>query len=103
MMAGSHIEDLSIRELMAFIFLIEEAKPADELEKLALSDPEFRVCWQKAEVEFKELIEHYPNEDEERHLLSAHLEAVCGIYPFSEEALNLKNQFRPIIEILLKR
>lgn len=102
-MAKSHIEDLSIRELIAFIFLIEEAKPVDELERLALSDPEFRVRWQKAKIEFRDLIKHYPNEDEERHLLSAHLEAVCDIYPFSEKALNLKNRFRPIMEILLKR
>ena len=100
-MTSSQIDDLSIRQLMAFIFLVEQAKPLDELMKAVLN-PEFIAEWNKEENNFRKLIKYYPNEDEERYFLLATLEAVHNVDHYSEEALNLKIQYLPYIKILLK-
>lgn len=101
MIGVSHLEKLCIRELMAFVFLIEEAKGLDESLRLAESSPQFKERWLETERRFKSLIRYYPNEDEEKFYFVATLDAVYNIDPYSDETPALIEQYRPIIEILL--
>lgn len=100
-MAIFHIEELSIHELIALLFLIEERKTPDQL-KMLVSDSDFLKRWKETEINFRALVKYYPNEDEERFYFTATLEAVHGIDPYSDKMLELKNQYLPIIKILLK-
>lgn len=101
-MATSHIEELGIRELIAFLFLIEERKEPDQL-KMLIADSDFLGRFKKTEINFRALIKYYPDEDEERFYLTATLEAVHGIDPYSDKMLELKKQYLPIIGALLKK
>lgn len=100
-MATHHLEELDIRELIAFLFLIEEGKNPDQL-KLIIPDSDFLKRWQETENNFRVLVKYYPDEEEERFYFMATLEAVHGIDPYSDKALELKKQYLPIIKILLK-
>ena len=100
-MAISHLEELSIRELIAFIFLLEEGKSSDEL-KTVISNPEFLKRWKEAENRFRALVKYYPDEDEEKFYLIATLDAVHDIDPFSDKALDLKRKYMPFIKSLVQ-
>lgn len=99
-MAVSHLETMSVAELMALIFLIEENKPIDEAS--LKENTEFMKKWQTRASQLRKLIEYYPDEDEEKHYLIAVIDAVLGIDPYSEEALKLKTNFHSIISKLIK-
>lgn len=100
-MATSHAERLSIRELIAFLFLVEEGKNPDQL-KTIISDSDFLERWQATENRFRALVKYYPDEDEERFYLTATLEAVHGIDPFSDQVLELIKKYTPFIKILTR-
>lgn len=100
-MAISHVEEFNIRELIALLFLIEEGKKPDQL-KMLVADSDFLKRWEETEINFRTLVKYYPNEDEERFYLTATLEAVHGIDPYSDKMLELKKQYLPIIKTLLK-
>lgn len=100
-MAASHIEELSIRELIALLFLIDEGKNPDQL-KMFITDSDFLRRYKETEINFRALIKYYPDEEEEKFYLTATLEAVYGIDPFSDQVLDLIKKYKPFIEILTR-
>ena len=95
----SCLDDLSIRQLMILIFLVEQEKQPSELEQLLVTN-DFISEWRRTETRLRRLILHYPNEDEERHFLTAELEAVHNLDPYSEETMRVKTAYLPYIKKL---
>ena len=101
MIAQSCLDDLEIKELVAFIFLVDQDKKLEDLKGL-VDDFNFLKLWHSDRLRITKLIEHYPDIDEERHFLAAMLEAAHGLSPFSEETRELRNSLKPFMEILVK-
>lgn len=96
----SHYDGLSVRQLIAFLFLVEQDKSLGEL-KGAITQPGFMSLWRTAEERFRKLVKYYPDEDEEKHYFVATLEAVHDLDPFSGKTLDLRDQYLPLIQVLL--
>ena len=97
---SSHLENLNVRQLMAFVFLVQQDGLPEDLESL-LSNPEFLEKWRAVEVDLQASVRHYPDEEEEKHYLTATLEAVHGLDPYSAGTLALKARYLPLIQKLL--
>lgn len=100
-MRFSHLEGLSVEELMAFIFLAEEGVSSDK-RKGAILNPALADRWIERKAELEKLIRFYPNEEEEKHYLTATIEAVMDIDPYSDEAREKKERYSGLIKTLLE-
>ena len=95
----AHLDVLSTRELIALVFLLDQDKQLEDLQR-SVGNYEFLRMWRASRVRYEKLIEHYPNADEERFFLVATLEAVHGFDPCSEKTLELRESHGPLAKIL---
>lgn len=97
----SQLEGLTVRQLMAFSFLVEQSREGSDLAGRLANGSELVNQWQEAERRFQRLVRHYPDQAEEKHYLLATLDAVQGLDPYSLEADELKERWLPLINQLL--
>ncbi|MBP9822363.1 MAG: hypothetical protein KBC81_02905 [Candidatus Pacebacteria bacterium] len=95
----SYLKELNTDELIALVFLVDQDKTTDELERL-IDTSDFVALWQSSKTRYKKLIQHYPNEEEERFFILATLEAVHGFDPFSINTKTLKESLLPFVQKL---
>lgn len=105
-MTLSKIEDLSVEELMALLFLVGRGiycveSPNGELRDLA-DDSEFQSQWKSERDRLRALVKYYPDQEEEKHYLTAMLDAVYGLDPFSEGTEQTKVRLMPLIAALIE-
>lgn len=99
-MVNHHFENLSVDEIIAFLFLIEEKKDISALARL-ISQSDFREKWEASRSSYRKLIQYYPDTDEEKHYLLATIEAVHGFDPYSADIVLRIEELKPIIKDLL--
>lgn len=101
MATRSHLDELGVEELISLIFLADQDKSPDELERL-VTDSDFIELWREDRKRLKKLVENYPEIEEEKHFLMAMLEAAYGYHPFSEETEMLRDSLMPFVSVLVR-
>lgn len=100
MIAKSYFDELGVEDLVALIFLADQDKKPYELEVL-VTNKDFLELWRKDRKRLKKLVENYPDIEEEKHFLTAMLEAAHGYSPFSEETMVFKDSLAHFISVLV--
>ena len=88
----SAYSSLTSLELIAILFLAEEG----------LAMPLSLSKWEETKKYYQKQIKNYPNKDEEKHYLTATLESVYDLDPYSEKIKTLILENRELIEQLIK-